>query len=237
MYVSVYVNMHTHAKERLGRSEGDISMCRSWLPVPLTKSIHVCILKGEPRFLALTFLSTNLPQFSLGNSVGPWARSKGLLMFSSVEDEAFIWVCWPQLWSPALAGVPLTMNPGYHFLSSEVWAAYLDFMFFRKFLAFSMCAFSVSSWLCCLSWSRSLSRLTSWAWQPFPSQEKHRRMLVTCRSHISRAEVQACEEGSVTTLALSSTYLQALLCPWYVLLTPSTSPRTQLREVTSRTFL
>lgn len=87
------------------------------------------------------------------------------------------------------------MNPGYHFLSSEVWAAYLDFMFIRKFLAFSMCAFSVSSWLCCLSWSRSLSRLTSWVWQPFPSQEKHRRMLVACRSHISRAEVQACEEA------------------------------------------
>lgn len=115
MYVSVYVNVHTHSKERLGRSEGDISMCRSWLPVPLTKSIHVYILKGEPRFLALTFLSTNLPQFSLGNSVGSWARSKGLLMFSSVEDEALIWACWPQLWSPALAGVPLTMNPGYHF--------------------------------------------------------------------------------------------------------------------------
>lgn len=32
----------------------------------------------------------------------------------------------------------LDYESGYHFLSSAVWAAYLDFMFFRKFLAFSM---------------------------------------------------------------------------------------------------
>lgn len=56
--------------------------------VPSTKSMFT--FNREPRFLALTFLTTNLPQFSLGNSMGSWVRSKGLLMFSSVEDTAFI---------------------------------------------------------------------------------------------------------------------------------------------------
>lgn len=56
----------------------------------LQQRICMFTFNREPRFLALTFLTTNLPQFSLGNSMGSWVRSKGLLMFSSVEDTAFI---------------------------------------------------------------------------------------------------------------------------------------------------
>lgn len=130
-------------------------------------------------------------------------------------------------------------------LFPEVWSAYLDFMFLRKFLAFSRWLFSVSCWLCCLSWSRSLSRLTSWICQPFPKQGKH-RLSVQGWKNVSDMQILLSPglgkktlrgTKSVTTQALPSTHLQALLCSWNVLLSLSTSPRPQLTRASSRTCL